>query len=322
MSFKSKINSILPIALAVILPLLGLYSHPELVFLRQSEFFQRWILISSILYLLWQAMWYFGNMDNKNKYGWFLLFLLTFYGIVYLIIVQSEQVIHIQHLVRSIFALALFAVIQYAMRTQENIARLLLEKEQLQTENYKVQLKALHSKIDPHFLFNSLNTLRSMVRQQHIKSEQFIMSLSDFFRKTLQLTENTSLRLSEERSILQSYLFLMQSRNEAAIEINIAIDATKDAFHLPTLALQILVENCFKHNSMTTKQPLKIEIRVIDHHYIEVRNNIQPKIGIPEESGYGLNLLKKRYELMNISDGVIVEKTKEHFSVKIKLIEK
>ncbi|MEM1320488.1 MAG: histidine kinase [Bacteroidota bacterium] len=238
----------------------------------------------------------------------------------YSLIYQSGLPFKFQPAVRSTFAVLLFLVVQYTLKTQQNNARLSLEKEQLQTENYKAQIQALHARIDPHFLFNSLNTLRSMVRQQHTKSEKFVMSLSDFYRQTLKHTENTSLQLSEELVVLQSYLFLMQSRNEEASLVKINIDKALHDLYLPTLALQTVVENCFKHNSMTSKNPLQIEISNIDGAYVEVKNNIQTKIGEEDRSGYGLELLRKRYELMKVSEGLIVQKTPDHFIVRLKLI--
>ena len=222
-------------------------------------------------------------------------------------------------LTRPILGVFIFLVIQYTMKVQENIANLQVEKERMQTEHYKAQLKVLHAKIDPHFLFNSLNTLRAMVRHGHSNSEKFILGLSDFYRQTLKYNENTKLRLSEELSILESYLFLMKNRNEEAIFVDISIEQCLYSFFLPTLALQIVTENCFKHNSMTSKMPLRIEISNTDK-CIVVKNNIQPKIKAGESTGNGLNSLAKRYELMNISNGVIIEQSSDHFTVKLKLI--
>ena len=111
----------------------------------------------------------------------------------------------------------LIVIIQFAIRSQANIAKLQLEKEQLLTENYKTQLKAIRNQIDPHFLFNSFNTLRSMIRYNHPKSEDFVISLSEFYRQTLKSHENVNLPLAEELSVLKSYLFLMKTRNEKAV---------------------------------------------------------------------------------------------------------
>lgn len=210
--------------------------------------------------------------------------------------------------------------IQYALKAQQNIARLSLEKEQLQSENYKTQLKALRAQIDPHFLFNSLNTLRSMVRQHHANSEKFVMSLADFYRQTLKHNENTPLPLSDELEVLKSYVFLMKSRNEGSVSVTYAIEEGSDQMHLPALALQVVVENCFKHNSMTAKSPLNIRISNTEDGYIEVCNNLQPKLGNDDPSGLGLEMLRKRYELIKIPQGVVVTETPDTFCVKLKLI--
>jgi LytS/YehU family sensor histidine kinase len=223
-------------------------------------------------------------------------------------------------LVRFALLSALFLLIQYALKAEQKLARLRLEKEQIQSENYRVQLKALRGQVDPHFLFNSLNTLRSMVRQQNANSEKFVMSLSDFYRQTLRHNKNTTLPLAEELQVLESYLFVMKSRNEDAILVHIDIDADLMDSHLPTLALQVVAENCFKHNSMTSILPLHIDIENIGEDYIRITNNLQPKIGETNPSGMGLDLLRKRYELMDVAQGIVIEHTPERFSVQLKLI--
>jgi two-component system LytT family sensor kinase len=321
---KAKINTILPIALALILPGLSLYTHMGLEPKGGIGFFSSWLISSVILYVLWYLLWYLWDISSRYRGLLIALALFAFtaiiYVILYLIVFGGSEDFNGTSMLRVLLASILFMAIQYALRTQQNYSRLLLEKEQLQTENYKTQLKALRAQIDPHFLFNSLNTLRSMVRQQHANSEKFVMSLADFYRQTLKHNENTTLRLSEELVVLQSYLFLMKSRNEEAVSVNLQIDDDLLQFHLPALALQVVVENCFKHNSMTARMPLNIEIKNTDDYYIEVVNNVQPKIGDQDSTGFGLDSLRKRYELMNIPNGMIVHETPDQFSVKLKLI--
>jgi LytS/YehU family sensor histidine kinase len=295
-----------------------------MVFQNSVSFMLGWLIASIILYILWYLLWYLQNIRSIYKKWWFLLALAVFVGILlgalYLSFIKDMTDFKWHFVIRIMVASFLFLVIQYALKAQRNISRLLLEKEQIQKENYRTQLRALRAQIDPHFLFNSLNTLRSMVHQQNSNSEQFIMSLSDFYRQTLKHNENTTLQLSEELAVLQSYLFLMKSRNEEAISVNINIDRSLHQFHLPTLGLQLVVENCFKHNSMTSKMPLLIEITNTDDFYIVVSNNIQPKIGNNGSSGFGLDLLRKRYELLNIEEGVLIQETADQFCVKLKLI--
>lgn len=320
---KMRINVLLPIALALILPLIGLKSlegkdSPEYLGLFAHP------IASLLLYSLWYILLYFRKADTQRQKRIMTIILISFVifiaSFLYVFVFKSIEGIKWSLVIRIIFASILFLVIQYALEAQENIASLRLEKEQIQTENYKAQLKVLRNQIDPHFLFNSLNTLRSMVRQQHANSEKFVMSLSDFYRQTLKHNENTTLPLSEELAVLESYLFLMKNRNEEAISVNINIDQSLQSLHLPGMALQVVTENCFKHNSMTSKNPLKIEISSKENEYVEIKNNIQTKLGMEESSGLGLELLRKRYELLNITDGLLVEESPEEFSVKLKLI--
>ncbi len=314
---KSRINFLLPIALAVILPGLAFYAGLESILVNSFGFYKQWFFGSVFLYILWNILWYLSSKKYKLLIIWALVGLGVLVGCLFW---QLDFNFKWLHLIRLIVTSLLILTIQYALKAQENISQLLLEKEQIQTENYRVQLQALRAQIDPHFLFNSLNTLRSMVRQQHANSEKFILSLSDFYRQTLKHNDNHTLPLSEELVVLESYLFLMKSRNEQAVQVNLEVDPSLHAFHLPTLALQIVVENCFKHNAMTSKMPLCIEISHTDDLYIVVRNNIQPKIAKSDPSGFGLALLQKRYELMNVKEGLITEQTADQFTVKLKLI--
>ena len=322
---KTTINTVLPIALAVLLPGLSLYSNIEAEYLNSKlNFLVSWFVSGMVMYLLWYILWFLWDI-KANPSRWRLILLLTVVLamiIAFLTFYARSQEITLRgiYLVRAILGVILFLAIQYALKTQDNISKLLLEKEQIQTDNYRVQLQALQRQVDPHFLFNSLNTLRSMVRQHHSNSEKFIMSLSDFYRQTLKHNENTTLPLAEELAVLESYLFLMKSRNEEAIKVKLNIDPSLHKKHIPTLALQIVVENCFKHNSMTSKRPLRIEISSTADFCIEVKNNLQPKIGDQQPSGYGLNSLQKRFELMDIHQGLLIHESDDQFSVKLKLI--
>jgi LytS/YehU family sensor histidine kinase len=223
-------------------------------------------------------------------------------------------------LARFFIGTILFLAIQFALKTQYRISRLQLDKEQVQTENYKAQLKVLQAQINPHFLFNALNTLRSMVRHQDANSEQFVMSLAEFYRHALNHYQDSTIQLTEEVDVLKSYLFLMKSRNENAVLVDIEIDEHLYEHHLPTMALQIVVENCFKHNSMSSKKPLAIDISSTNDLYIEVCNNLQPRIDEVKSSGHGIEILRKKYELLKIHDGLLIEKTPGEFCVKLKLI--
>jgi sensor histidine kinase YesM len=322
--FSSRIHIVLPIALSILLPGLGIYSRSAGAFPFPLGIAPSWIISSAVLYFIWYQLWFFWELKSVYRKWWFVAMLAITIAIfsigTYMAVIDSEDAFTGQVIFRIILGSILFLAVQYALRTQQNNARLQLEKEQIQTENFRVQLKELRANIDPHFLFNSLNTLRSMVHQQHVNSEKFIMSLSDFYRQTLKHNENTTLPLSEELEVLQSYLFLMKNRNEEAVSVTIDIDESVHHYHIPTLALQVVVENCFKHNSMTSKQPLNIGITLTKDYSVRVCNNVQARLGNEESSGYGLELLRKRYELMKVTNGIKVQETPDQYCVELKLL--
>ena len=256
---KIKNDDIVPIILALLLPALRFYSRNEMISSIDYSVFGAWFYSSLVLYSLWYFLWLLWDIKQDNK-KWYALIL---FGITTTLIVLNNKLFDVSSdgvFIRVVIPFMFFLTIQYALKSQRKVSKLLLEKEQLQTENYKAQLKTLRTQVDPHFLFNSLNTLRSMIRQQHSGSEHFVLSLSDFYRQTLKHNENTTIPLSEELKVLQSYLYLMKSRNEKAVQIKLNIDKSLHEHRIPTMALQTVVENCFKHNSMTSKNPLLINI--------------------------------------------------------------
>lgn len=323
---KQKIHILLPIALSIFLPLLGLVSQSlsvETDFISLN-FYGLWIRLSFLLYLLWHLLEKIPKLFPSQKIVSLLLTILLWFFVVYLAIevleVFSDKILKQRQYIRLSVVTALFLTIQYTLRTQANNTKLALEKKQIEAENYKTQLQSLRSLVDPHFLFNTLNTLRIMVRNQHEESEKFVMSLSDFYRQTLQYNENSTIELAKEMEVLEAYLFLMQSRNQAGLTIDIAVDELLQRRFIPTLALQIVTENCFKHNTMTAAKPLHISIKNTGNDYIAVRNNLQPKLKAKNPSGHGLNNIRQRYQLLGIENGIEIQQTADFFEVKLKLI--
>ncbi len=323
---KQKIHILLSIALSIFLPLLGLISRSlttEMDFVS-TQFYGFWFRISLLFYILWHLLDKTPKLFPTQKILGVLITVLLWCLIAYLAIevfdILSDKVIRSRQVIRFSVVTALFLTIQYTLRTIKNNTKLALEKKQIEAENYKTQLQSLRTKVDPHFLFNTLNTLRIMVRNQHEETEKFVMSLSDFYRQTLQYNENSTIELEKEIEVLEAYLFLIQSRNQAGLTIEIAIEIELQERFIPTLALQIVTENCFKHNTMTTSKPLHISIKNVENNYISIRNNIQPKFTAKKPSGHGLENIRQRYELLGIENGIDIQQTDDFFEVKLKLI--
>jgi len=282
-----------------------------------SKLIDNWLFSFMMINVLWILIEKIHSHEKQTLYRILLLIVILSIPLIARYLWEINIFIPFARL---IFAGLLVYCIQYAFKAQQERANLTLEKEQLQSENYKTQLQEITTKIDPHFLFNSLNTLRSMVRQKHPHSESFIVNLSDLYRKMLKHNREGSLPLSDELELLSAYLFLMKTRNEDVVQIEMEIDASLEQRLIPSFALQTVVENCFKHNSMTSKSPLQIEIRNLGNDHIQVRNNLQAVINDDEASGEGLRMLERRYELLAVKDGVTVDQDDKHFSVKLKLL--
>ncbi|MPS65705.1 MAG: hypothetical protein DI622_02525 [Chryseobacterium sp.] len=320
---KKRIHIILPVALAIILPGLNFFSISETSGVQPDRFAEKWLYASIVLYILWYILQSVSNIKTKYKNLIITSVVASFVFIVYaffaLLIFKIPSAIKWVFIVKLFFASVLFFIIQYALKANQNISKLQLEKEQILIENYKVQLQELRTKVDPHFLFNSFNTLRTMIRNNHPSSEQFVMSLSNFYRLTLTLNKTSTTSLQEEIDVLKSYLFLIQTRKEGAV--NVLMDIEDDVLkkQIPTLSLQILAENCFKHNRTSSSQPLEIKI-YNDHDYIVLKNNRLPKLTVDGISGLGLENIAQRYKLLNIPDGMVKNSNDEFFEVKLKLI--
>jgi len=171
----------------------------------------------------------------------------------------------------------------------------LIQAEQLKRENIQSQFEALKNQIDPHFLFNSMNMVYSLIDTDPDKAKEFITKFSKTYRHVLDVKEKVVVLLKDEIEFLNSYIFLQKIRYEGNLEISINIAAQKLNTYIPPLSLQMLVENAIKHNIVSEKMPLKISI-YINEEYLYVKNNLQLKTEMPESTKIGLANLTKRYE--------------------------
>jgi hypothetical protein len=203
----------------------------------------------------------------------------------------------------------------YLIRRQQEV---LIENERLQAENILGQYEVLKNQLNPHMLFNSLNTLGSLVRENKDKAIEYIQKLSKVLRYTLQDNETKSITLGEEMNFVSSYNFLLLKRFEDNLIFDININPIYDKYFVPPMAIYLLVENAVKHNEISSKRPLKISIYTTDNNEITVSNPIQPKLTSTSGTGIGLANLSKRYKLLFQKEISIVENT--NFSVTIPLI--
>ena len=205
-----------------------------------------------------------------------------------------------------------------------NIIYLFLNTVKLQTEltekrhNQEVaELTALQLQINPHFLFNSLNTLIAEIEYNPGNAVHFTKHLSSVYRYVLQCQDKTLVTLTEELEFLQSYLFLHKVRLGDCISCNCCIASGYTSCMLPPLTLQLLAENVINHNSITLSKPMKIDLR-LEEGYLVVSNPIQPKKS-HESPGVGLKNLSNRCQLM-LGKEIIVHNDEKVFIVKVPLL--
>ncbi|BDD02948.1 sensor histidine kinase [Aureibacter tunicatorum] len=193
-----------------------------------------------------------------------------------------------------------------------------VEKEKLKTQHMESQLTAMKNQLNPHFLFNSLNVLSELVHEDADLSEMFIQKLSHIYRYILAVQDKPLIELSEELKICEDYIFLQKIRFEERLIVDIHIDPEELNTKLPPLCLQLLLENAMKHNQMTKKTPLKIEV-IINNDHLIVRNNMTKKNEKAISMGLGLQNIDKRYTMLN-DKGINTFSDQESFEVHLPLI--
>ena len=187
-------------------------------------------------------------------------------------------------------------LISYLMRSMhlEKIAA--IENEMLRAENLNSRYEALKNQLDPHFLFNSLNTLKSLIDVDVDKAEEFTQRLSSVLRYTLQNKEIVT--LAEELDCVRSYCIMMKMRYGDNLQFDHHIDHDKyDNYYVLPLSIQGLMENAIKHNVISSRLPLTVYIMTDDDNHLIISNKIHLKIGKEEGSGIGLANLAERYRI-------------------------
>src|SRR5690606_25754678 len=208
--------------------------------------------------------------------------------------------------------LLVFELIHYFQSEQKAIAA----SEKAKRKVLLFQHETLRSQINPHFLFNSLNVLSSLIYINQENANKFTKALSKTYRYVLSLTQQPVVSVTEELDALDSYIFLMRMRFENAFTFTVNKISSSEQPKIIPLTLQLLIENAFKHNKATEESLLNIKINV-DSDYITVENNIQPSNDV-EKGGIGLKYITQQYKLYG--KDVVVEHTTQLFMVKIPYI--
>lgn len=191
------------------------------------------------------------------------------------------------------FALALITI-YISFNFFKSWKKSLVEIEKYKTQSTEAQLQNLKKQINPHFLFNNLSVLSSLVYQNQDKAVEFINELSKVYRYVLDNENSELVTLKEELNFLHHYTYLLKIRFEDAISFSVTIDENDKHCYLPPMCLQMLLENIIQHNEVSQENPLKVNIHAKDNA-LTIENKIQLRSDKPESSRTGLKNIESRY---------------------------
>jgi len=191
--------------------------------------------------------------------------------------------------------------------------------EALMRENVQSQLDVLKNQLDPHFLFNSMNTLAALIDDENTAAQDYLERLSDVYRYVLVSRNKNTVLLSEEIAFVDAYLYLNKIRFRENLQVEKRLSNAVMMQYITPLSLQMLVENAIKHNVVSRENPLQIVIREETDAYLVVENNISEKTILEKSTRVGLQNIVNRYSLLT-DRKVQIDRDEERFTVKIPLL--
>ena len=210
--------------------------------------------------------------------------------------------------------------INFGIQFLKNWKNAQLASEQFQKESIKAELETLKNHLDPHFLFNNLNILSSLISKDQKQSQSYLEKFAEVYRIILQSSSEELVELKQELDFIGAYMYLLEIRFEDTIQLELDIKSENHQYYLPPLTLQMLIENAIKHNTISEIRPLKIRIECRDR-YLVIKNNLQEKkVELRHSSKTGLKNIERRYSYFT-KQPVEVYKNEESFIVKVPLID-
>lgn len=305
-----------------------------------ADFTMRGILFSTFFISLWVIVWYIGEQINERSRNFHEIIRLFFNliigyigGLITNLVYRNVDLKfydnhetwqgHSNYNPELVISLMLIYIIGYGVYEYLNVKIQKkdeqLKSEKLKKENVLAQYQSLKNQVEPHFLFNSLSVLSSIIHTDSDLASEFVVRLSKTLRFILDKNQFELVPLNEEVAMVNDYFFLLKTRFNEGISMEIQIDSNKikDVF-IPPASIQLLIENAIKHNKLSLSEPIKITI-TIEEDYIKIENNINKKNEITESTGLGLKNIAKRYELI-ANKQIQVKETKELFVVKLPIL--
>ncbi|MBL7797578.1 MAG: histidine kinase [Saprospiraceae bacterium] len=267
--------------------------------------------------------------DIGKRLFWMLLAFLVVYVAVNFLLGTLFSALGLDHgqepapvvkfisaLMVSALVIATYEVLSFYLQLQRAVA----EKAELERRNVESQLEGLRNQVNPHFLFNSLNTLVYLIPEEPEKAVRFVQQLSKVYRYVLESRDARIIPLQEELDFLHSYVFLLKERFGENLRVHLrGLNGHSDGGIVP-LTLQMLFENAIKHNVLSTEKPLIIEV-FAENGRLVVRNNLQKKNQVLDSTGVGLENIRARYRMLTDREVETIV-SREYFTVLLPMVER
>lgn len=299
-------------------------------------YIKAFLMILFIVYIIWSVnilLTYLLSKRNTNKDNNLIKYLLSYSvcgifsfllsrWIYYMFMMQGEPHRKLQHFHVIIFFSinTIILILQDLILTKERNAIIEIENMQLKMKNLEAYNQQLKQQVHPHFLFNSLSTLKTLISNSPEQAEDYLIKLSDLLRNSISSNTLNVIKVAKELRSCSDYLEMQKIRFGNALQFSINIPtAIADSHWVPVFSIHVLAENAIKHNTFTIQAPLHINI-VHQKDMITVNNTMQPR-KIPESSaGIGLANLDERYKIL-CGEGIIINNADNIFSVSIKIFD-
>jgi sensor histidine kinase YesM len=317
-----KSKSYTPYLFAAFMPSFSAISH-NLLF--KSGIVTFWIIGFFLVLGLWRLIeWLLSRSENRLvRLGSVLLgsilYIVTFFSLdfyVLHIVLSFTGFKPMEAGIRVFNTVVIVAILLESAKWSKEREKAKIENLKLQAENIESKFELLRAQINPQFLFQCLTTLQTMVRSDDPQTEGYVLKLADVYRQTLKKDRNV-VSLKEELALLRTYMFLMRYGREAAISLEVEVSEASLKARLPVFALQLLGDNCIKHNVFSESQPLYIHLFQKDAQSVTMLHNYQQK---EDPLSIDMEHLSMRYALEGIENGVQIEKDESTYSTTIKLL--
>ncbi|HEY1025742.1 MAG TPA: histidine kinase [Sphingobacteriaceae bacterium] len=322
------ITLVIVLSLAVILPLLYLMMTQATLMKTLREGLSIIIVFSSLSLLIAAVILLFDKLSARIRHAAVRIIceaavvaVVAFFVLdrLYIILEDSPSPsIYKTFIGMNALGTAFVYLFQKGLFLKQQAAEKVNETGVLQKDLNQYRLHALKNQVNPHFLFNSLSVLSSLVHKDANLAEQFVVRLSQAYTYILAQKEAGLVSLEEELRFAESYFFLLRIRFESKLQLEIDVPQGGE-YSVPPLILQLLLENAVKHNRMSAARPLKITIRQ-EGMTLVITNNVHRRDAGEESTGLGLENIRKRYSMIT-SERVLVNAGVESFSVSLPILD-